>query len=189
VRSERLAAGEALRHTSTEIIMVPITKVRQLLVSAALAVVSLGSVATEAVFTAKDIQVRQPIAPARPEGIKTGAVFFQSIRNTGAVADKMISARSAIAERVELHRMVMDGSMMRMREVPEILLPPGEGPSFQQGKADAYHLMLINLKQPLKEGDRFAVIVRFQNAGELEMMVTVQKPGAMSGGHGGHHKH
>jgi hypothetical protein len=49
--------------------------------------------------------------------------------------------------------------------------------------------MLINLKRPLKEGDRFAVTVRFQNAGELEMMVTVQKPGAMSGRHSGHHKH
>jgi copper(I)-binding protein len=170
-------------------IMIAITRIQQLLVSATLAVSSLGSVAAEAVFTVKDIQVTQPIAPARPEGIKTGAVFFQSIRNTGAAADKMISARSAVAERVELHRMVMDGSMMRMREVPEVLLPPGDGPSFQQGKADAYHLMLINLKRPLKEGDRFAVTVRFQNAGELEMMVTVQKPGAMSGRHSGHHKH
>ncbi|MFZ9315044.1 MAG: copper chaperone PCu(A)C [Burkholderiaceae bacterium] len=175
--------------TLSEIVMIDSIRIQKFLVTTVLAAVSLGSMAAEAVFTAKAIQVTQPTAPSRPEGIKTGAVFFGSIRNTGATADKMVSARSAVAERVELHRMVMDGSMMRMREVPEILLPPGEGPSFQQGKADAYHLMLINLKQPLKEGDRFAVTVRFQNAGELEIMVTVQKPGGMSAGHGGHHKH
>ncbi len=162
--------------------------IQKLCVSAALVVASLSGVAAEAVFKVKEIQITQPVAPARPEGIKTGAVFFQAIRNMGPVADKIVSARTPVAERVELHRMVMDGNVMRMREVSEILLPAGEGPSFQQGKADAYHLMLINLKQPLREGDRFPVWVRFQNAGELELMVSVQKPGPMSGGHGAQHK-
>jgi copper(I)-binding protein len=162
--------------------------VQQILISVALGLVSITGLAMEPVFRVKDIQITQPIAPARMEGLKTGAVFFQSIRNSGSMDDRLVSARSSVAERVELHRMVMDGSMMRMREVSEILLPPGEGPSFQQGKADAYHLMLINLKRPLKEGDRFSVWVRFEKAGELEMTVTVQKPGPSMGSHG-HLKH
>jgi copper(I)-binding protein len=138
-------------------------------------------------FTVGEIKIDHPYAPPTPGGVKNGAVYFRAIENSGKKPDRLLSARAQVAERVELHRMQMDGAVMRMREVEAILLPTGPGPSFRHGQSDAYHLMLINLKAPLKEGDRFPVWLRFENAGEKEVTVWVQKPKGASSDH--HHKH
>jgi copper(I)-binding protein len=137
--------------------------------------------------SAGDIRIDHPYAtPTRP-GLSTGAVYFRALRNEGGVEDRLVSAQTPAARRVELHRMQMDGAVMRMREVESILLPTGSGPSFRHGQSDAYHLMLINLKAPLKEGDQFPVWLRFENAGEKEVTVWVQRPKGASSDH--HHKH
>ena len=100
-------------------------------------------------FKAGEIKIDHPYATPTPGGIKNGAVYFRAIENSGKQADKLLSARSTVAERVELHHMQMDGPVMRMREVEAIVLPLGAGPSFRHGQPNAYHLMLINLKASL----------------------------------------
>ena len=127
-------------------------------------------------FKTGDITIDHPYALPSPAGMKNGAVYFRGMENQGKQADRLVSARSDVAERVELHHMQMDGSVMRMREVESVGLPPGKGVLFRHGQPNAYHLMLINLKAPLKEGDRFPIWLKFQYAGEKRVMVWVQNP-------------
>lgn len=138
-------------------------------------------------FSAGEIKIDYPYAPPTIGGVKNGVVYFRGIENNGQKPDRMLSARSTVAERIELHMMQMDGAVMRMREVGSITLPAGLGPSFRHGQSNAYHLMLINLKAPLKEGDRFSVWLRFENSGEKEVTVVVEKTRGTSSDH--HHKH
>lgn len=138
-------------------------------------------------FKAGDINIIHPYATPTPAGGKNGAVYFRAIENSGRNPDRLLSARTEVAESVELHHMKMDGAVMRMREVESILLPVGPGPSFRHRQADTYHLMLVNLKAPLKEGDRFPVWLEFENAGAKRVMVWVQTPKGTASDH--HHKH
>jgi len=137
-------------------------------------------------FNVGDIRVDHPYAMPTPGGIKTGAVYFRTVSNKGKRADRLLSATSVVAERIELHRMVTDMGVMRMRQVDHVTIPPGDGPAFRHGQSDAYHLMLINLRSPLKEGERFSVRLKFEIAGEKEVTVWVQNP---KGAASEHHKH
>jgi copper(I)-binding protein len=80
---------------------------------------------------------------------------------------------------------VTQAGVMRMREVPGIDLPPGETTSLRH--SGEYHLMLMNLKQPLKDGDRFEMILNFERAGTQTVKVWVQTPRDAANDSG--HKH
>jgi copper(I)-binding protein len=62
----------------------------------------------------------------------------------------LIGASSPACKVVQLHTMTMEGGMMRMREVKSIELPAGKQVNLRES---GYHLMLIGLKAPLKEGE------------------------------------
>lgn len=141
----------------------------------ALAVCSMGGANAHGV-KAGDLAIDHPYAtPTRP-GMTTGAVYFRAIRNNGTEPDRLLSARTPVAATVELHRMEMDGDVMRMRGVPAIDLPAKTEVRLRHGTPNGYHLMLPGLKAPLKDGDRFPVVLTFQRAGEREVMVWVQTP-------------
>ena len=72
--------------------------------------------------------------------------------------------------------MTTEGDVMRMREVPVIDLPAGQEVQLRHGQR--YHLMLINLRQPLKVGDRFDLTLKFEKAGETTVKAWVQQPRA-----------
>ncbi len=138
-------------------------------------------------FKAGDLRIDHPYAtPTRP-GLATGAVYFKGIRNTGAVADRLLSASTPVAGRVEIHRMQMlqgvQGDVMQMRAVPALDLPAGATVAMKHGTPDGYHLMLLDLKAPLKDGDRFPVTLTFEKAGVHEVKVWVQTPRAGTAGH------
>lgn len=125
---------------------------------------------------AGDLSIDHPYAiPTRP-GLTTGAVYFRAIKNNGTEPDRLLSARTPVAAAVELHRMEMDGEVMRMRAVPTIDLPANTEVRMRHGTANGHHLMLQGLKAPLKDGDRFPVTLTFQRAGEREVVVWVQTP-------------
>lgn len=123
-----------------------------------------------------DLYIEHPYAtPSRP-GLNTGAVYFKSIKNDGAQADQLLSASTPAAASVELHQMQMEGEVMRMKEVSAVDLPAHAEVRMRHGAASGYHLMLMGLKAPLKDGDRFPVVLNFKRAGEREVMVWVQTP-------------
>ncbi len=122
-----------------------------------------------------------PTAPGQPHG----AVFIQSIRNAGAQKDQLIGGRADVSKTLEVHRMTMENNIMKMREIPAIEIPANGEVSLAKGSRQGYHLMLMNLKQPLKAGDQFPVTLIFREAGEQQVTITVEQPKAASG-HGMH---
>ncbi len=127
-------------------------------------------------FKAGDLRIDHPYAtPTRP-GLSTGAVYFRGIRNTGAVADRLLSASTPAAGRIEIHHMQMQGEVMRMRAVPALDIPADATVAMKHGMPDGHHLMLLDLKAPLKDGDRFPVTLTFEKAGVHTVQVWVQTP-------------
>ena len=108
---------------------------------------------------------------ARP-GLAGGnsAVFFV-IHNPGS-ADMLLSASSDIADAVEMHKTIMQDGNMEMVQQMNVPVPTGET-AFAPGDL---HVMLIGLKNELKPGDTFTLILNFENAGEKTLNVTVREP-------------
>jgi periplasmic copper chaperone A len=106
----------------------------------------------------------------------------------GAAPDRLLGARAAVAERMELHTMSMDGNVMRMREVPGIDVPAGGTVKLAPG---GLHLMFMGLKQPLANGSTVPVTLRFEKAGEVVVDFKIQPrlPGAAAADPHAGHKH
>jgi periplasmic copper chaperone A len=133
-----------------------------------------------------ELTIEHPYANATPAGSKNGAAYFKAINNQGKLPDRLLSARTSIATSTELHTMRMDGNIMRMREVTSIELPASGVTLFGQGTENGYHVMLMGLKEPLKEGDSFKLNLKFEKAGEVEVSVQVQKAKGSSDTHKHH---
>jgi periplasmic copper chaperone A len=128
------------------------------------------------------VTVASPWTRAAGQG-GTGAGFM-TLRNAGATPDRLVSARAAIARTVELHTHIHDNGVMRMRPVPAIEVPArGE----VQLRPSGFHLMLIGLTAPLRQGERIPVTLVFERAGEVQVELTVESAGARGPAAGGHH--
>lgn len=130
------------------------------------------------------LRIDHPYATPTPAGARSGAAYLRTLRNTGDTPDRLIGARTPVAGSVEIHRSVVDANqVMRMRAVDGIDLPPRSALQLRHG--GEFHLMLIDLKAPLQNGDRFPLTLRFEKAGEREVMVWVQQPrdAAAASGH------
>ena len=121
-----------------------------------------------------DIQVRHPWARATPPGATVAAGYLE-IRNNGKEADRLLSASTPAAKRVELHVTEHSNHIAKMRQLRAFEVPGRERLSLSPGGA---HLMLVDIVQPLKKGERFPLTLRFERAGELEVEVEVQELGA-----------
>ena len=130
-------------------------------------------------YQVKSLRVSNPFARATPPGAKVAGAFM-TIKNVGTDADRLVSASSPIAGLVEIHEMAMDGGMMKMRALKGIDLKPGATVELQPG---GYHVMLEDLKQPLKQGEQIPVKLTFEKAGVVEVMVHVEAMGAAAHTH------
>ena len=110
------------------------------------------------------IQIEKPWSRATAPGAKVGGGYML-IRNQGAAADKLVSASSSAAGKVELHVHVNEGGVMKMREVPGYDVPAKGAFELKPGGA---HLMFMDLKAPFKEGDKVPVTLKFEKAGEVK---------------------
>jgi len=129
-------------------------------------------------FAVGDLFVRHPYATPSLAGSQNGAVYFKGIKNAGKETDQLLSAKTQVADKVEIHEMTMDGDVMKMRPLSSIEIPAGGEVSVAKGNPNGYHLMLLGLKQPLKDGDRFPVWLTFKRSGEVRVEVYVQTPKA-----------
>jgi periplasmic copper chaperone A len=130
-------------------------------------------------YTAKGVTVAHPWARATPGGAKVGGAFLEMKAAKGH-ADRLVAARSPVAGSVELHNHIMEGGIARMRRVDAIRLAAGTSVVLKPG---GYHVMLMDLNQPLKEGDLLKMTLVFEKAGEIEVEATVEPMGA-TGPHG-----
>src|SRR6266566_4652226 len=139
-----------------------------------------GSGATSAHdYALKSLKIDHPFARATPPGAKVAGVFV-TVENTGSKTDRLLSASTPIAGIAGLHQMSVDAGVMRMRGVAALEVRPGEKLQLKPG---GYHVMLSELKQPLKVGDKFPLTLKFQNAGVIEVSVWVEEMGAGAAPH------
>ncbi len=115
---------------------------------------------------------------------------------TAAQNLKLVGVSSPVAGIAEVHEMKMDGDVMRMRAIASIDLPAGKKVELKPG---SYHLMLMDLKQPLAKDTQIPVTIHLQNAQgqalqqQVSVPVRLAAPGGAAGhghgSHGGSHKH
>jgi copper(I)-binding protein len=122
-----------------------------------------------------DLKIGHPYATPSLAGTTRGVAYLASLENSGTQPDRLLRASTPAAARVELHDMTVDANgVMRMREIDAIAIPPNKAVRMRPGHG--MHLMLIDLKQPLKEGDSFPMTLEFERAGKVEVSVVVQVP-------------
>ena len=129
-------------------------------------------------YALKALKIDHPFARATPPGARTGGVFV-TVENTGNESDRLMSVSSPVAGVAELHEMSVDAGVMRMRGVAALEVKPGETLQLKPG---GYHVMLGDLRRPLKVGDKFPMTLKFQNAGAVEVSVWVEAMGAGASG-------
>lgn len=140
-------------------------------------------------FTVGSIKIEAPWLRSTPTGAEVAGGYMR-IENTGKETDRLVDGSTSVAAKFEIHQMKMSGNVMRMRELNKGLeVKPGERVELKPG---SYHIMLLGLKQPLKEGDKVKGTLVFEKAGKVEVEYAVRGMGSQGGGqagsHGGHGK-
>ena len=93
---------------------------------------------------------------------------------------RLVEARSPVAGVVEIHEMALVDNIMRMRAVPALDLPAGRAVELKPG---GYHVMLMDLKQQVKEGEVVPVSLVIESGGRretIEVKASVRAPTARS---------
>ena len=104
---------------------------------------------------------------------QTAAIY---VTVTASEPDRLTGASTPAAAMAELHQSSIEAGVMQMRAVPDGLpVTPGTPIRMAPG---GYHLMLMGLKQPLKQGDHVPVTLMFQHAGAVTADAVVAGPGA-----------
>jgi copper(I)-binding protein len=133
-------------------------------------------------YKAGPIRIEAPWIRATPTGAQVAGGYMK-IENTGKEADRLLSGTTSIAGKFEIHEMKMSGNVMKMRELDKgLAVPPGQSVELKPG---SYHVMLMDLKQPPKAGDKVKGTLVFEKAGKVEIEYTVRGMGSQGGGHGG----
>lgn len=120
-----------------------------------------------------------------PPVARNNAAFITLTNGSGK--DALLAVESSVSAAVELHTMSMAGGIMRMQRLPLINLAPAETLRMAPG---GRHIMLINMKQPLKAGDRVPLTLVFRKAGRMTVEAEV-RPLVVNdeSDHAGHESH
>ena len=124
---------------------------------------------------AGDLVITQAWSRATPGGAKIGSGYL-TIENTGSAPDRLIGGSGDVADKVEVHEMTMNNGVMKMRLLDKgLTIEPGKTVKLAPG---GYHLMLLDLKRPLKQGDKLPLTLEFEKAGNVKLSFDVQGVGA-----------
>jgi hypothetical protein len=134
---------------------------------------------------AQVMQVLEPWTRATPQG-RPAAVYLQLLGGP----DRLVGVASDAAGRAELHETIMEDGIAKMRPTAGVMISPGTRTRLAPG---GMHIMLLDLKKPLKEGDSLQVTLTFERARAVAVTVPVLSARAISagdvgtaGGHAGH---
>jgi len=135
---------------------------------------------------AGDLVISQAWSRATPNGAKIAGGYL-TIENKGAAPDRLVGGSGDIAGKVEVHEMSMNNGVMTMRPLDKgLAIEPGKTVKLAPG---GYHLMMFDLKGPLKQGEKVPVTLQFEKAGKVNLSLDVQGVGAQAPGgmdHSGH---
>jgi copper(I)-binding protein len=134
---------------------------------------------------AGDLVITQAWTRATPGGAKIGGGYL-TIENKGSTPDRLVGGSADVAAKVEVHEMAMNNGVMTMRPLEKgLAIEPGKTVKLAPG---GYHLMMFDLKSPLKQGDKLPVTLEFEKAGKVQVSLDVAGVGAQApaSGAGGH---
>lgn len=115
--------------------------------------------------TVTDAWIRATVPAAKASG---AFMQLQSARDA-----RLMEVRSSVAGVVEIHEMAMEGQMMRMHAIAGLDLPAGKPVDLASG---GYHVMLLDLKHQLKEGDTVPMTLLIQNKDKKMETVSLSVP-------------
>ena len=113
----------------------------------------------------KDAWVRSSV----PGQMGTGA-FMKITAKTGT---QLVGVSSPVAGVGEVHEMKMDGDIMKMRALPALDLPAGKTVELKPG---GYHVMLMDLKQPLLKDSKVPLTLTFKDAKGIQSKLDLTLP-------------
>lgn len=119
---------------------------------------------------AQTVEVREAWVRATVPGQKSSGAFMKLTAKEGT---RLVGADSALAGITEVHEMKMEGDVMKMRAVAALELPAGKTVELKPG---GYHVMLMDLKAPLKNDSTLPLTLLFQDAKGVQSKVEVQLP-------------
>lgn len=125
------------------------------------------------------VVITEPWSRETAEGQNAGGAFM-TIANTGTAADRLTGGSTPVAGRVEIHTMTMENDVMRMRQLADGLEVPAGGQVTL--KPGSFHVMLMDLKQPLKAGEKVPLTLTFAGAGTVETELDVRPADTMAPG-------
>jgi copper(I)-binding protein len=126
---------------------------------------------------AGDLVITQPWSRATPGGAKIAGGFL-TIENKGATPDRLIGGAGDVAGKVEIHEMAMNNGVMTMRPLDKgLVIEPGKTVKLAPG---GFHLMLMDLKTPFKQGDKVPLTLQFEKAGKVALSLDVEGVGAQA---------
>jgi copper(I)-binding protein len=143
----------------------------KVMIAVAAALAFLGSAPT----AAHDVAVSQAWSRATPKGAKVAGGYL-TIENHGARPDRLLSAWSTAAAKVEIHQMALQDGIMTMRPLDGGLAIPPDGTVTLVPGGD--HIMFIGLTAPFEEGQRIPVLLNFERSGQTEASFEVGPVGA-----------
>lgn len=136
-------------------------------------------------FKVGSLQIGHPWSRATPAGAKVGGGYL-SIENKGTTPDRLVAVSVPFAARAELHEMAVKDGIMTMRPMDKgVEIAPGQKVEFKPG---GYHIMFMDLKEPLKMGEMMKGTLTFEKAGSVEVEFKVDSIAAKGdeGEHKGH---
>lgn len=116
------------------------------------------------------VTVGEPWVRATVAQQKATGAFMTLTSTQGA---SLVGASSPAAGVVEVHEMKMVDDVMRMRQIAALELPAGKPVALSPG---GYHLMLLELKQPLKDGDKVPLTLEIEDAHKVRSKIVVDAP-------------
>ena len=125
-------------------------------------------------YKAGSLAISGPWSRATPKGAES-AIGYMTIKNNGTTPDRLIGGSIDVAETFELHSMVMENGVAKMRELKDVEIKPGQTIEFKPGGS---HVMFVNLKRPLSKGEHIKGTLIFEHAGTVQVEYSVEGIGA-----------
>jgi periplasmic copper chaperone A len=153
---------------------------RSLIRTAALIALALGpSNAIAGDYSVGTLQIGNPWTRATPKGSAVAGAYM-TITNKGSAPDRLVGGSAAVAGRFEVHSMVMEQGVAKMRPVEGGLeIKPGATVELKPG---SFHVMLTGLKQPLEKGQTVKGTLEFEKAGKVDIEYAVEALGVSTPG-------
>ena len=114
--------------------------------------------------------VKEPWVRETIGGSSVTAAYL-TIVNDGRAPDRLVGVASPAAGHAELHTHLMEGGMMKMREIKEVPVAAQDDTVFEPG---GKHIMLFDVSSPLRQGDRVLLRLTFEKSGTLEVQAEVR---------------